>query len=74
MARKKSIFGSGTIPQSERPSVKAHWNKVVKHNGWLLKKGGPTKSWTKRYFVLYQTSQGHFLSYYSEYWDSPLYK
>jgi hypothetical protein len=31
------------------------------------------KSWIKRYFVLYKTSQGHFLSYYSQFWDSPLY-
>jgi hypothetical protein len=73
--------------------VKGHWDKVVKHNGWLLKRGGTTKSWLKvltdvpfsggdltrcvvaqRYFVLFETSQGHFLNYYAEYWDSPLYK
>jgi hypothetical protein len=34
---------------------------LVLHNGWLLKKGGAAKSWLKRYFVLYKTSQGHFL-------------
>jgi hypothetical protein len=56
-----------------RPSVMNHWSKLVLHNGWLLKKGGTAKSWMKRYFVLYRTSQGHFLSYYAEYWDSPLY-
>ena len=43
--------------------IKAHWHKVVLHQGWLLKKGGvgldviATKSWIKRYFVLYATSQ-----------------
>ena len=73
VARKKSMFGNAPIPSCERSAVKVHWNKVVKHNGWLMKKGGSTKSWMKRYFVLYQTSQGHFLSYYAEYWDSPLY-
>lgn len=31
------------------------------------------KSWLRRYFVLYKTSQGHFLAYYSQYWESPLY-
>ena len=66
-------FSSGSSPSAERSAVKAHWSKVVKHNGWLTKKGGATKSWMQRYFVLYQTSQGHFLSYYAEYWDSPLY-
>ena len=68
-----SGFDSTPLPTSERLSVKSHWSKVVKHNGWLQKKGGTTKSWMKRYFVLYETSQGHFLSYYAEYWDSPLY-
>jgi hypothetical protein len=70
--KKGGIFG-GAGQATERYSVKAHWSKVVKHNGWLLKKGGTTKSWLKRYFVLYGTSQGHFLSYYAEFWDSPLY-
>ena len=70
--KKGGIFG-GALQISERHSVKSHWAKVVKHNGWLLKKGGNTKSWMKRYFVLYATSQGHFLSYYAEFWDSPLY-
>ena len=43
--------------------IKTHWHKVVLHQGWLLKKGGvgldviATKSWIKRYFVLYATSQ-----------------
>jgi len=70
-----SVFGgsSSVPPAGERPSVRSHWKRVVSHNGWLLKKGGATKSWMKRYFVLYRTSQGHFLSYYAEYWDSPLY-
>jgi hypothetical protein len=45
--------------------------------GWLLKKGGlgvgNSKSWIKRYCVLYQTSQGHFLAYYSDFTECPLY-
>jgi hypothetical protein len=57
--------------------VKPHWNKVVLHQGWLLKKGGigigAAKSWIKRYFVLYKTSQGHFLVYYSDITECPLF-
>jgi hypothetical protein len=72
--RRGSMFGTTSVPPAgERLSVRSHWKRVVGHNGWLLKKGGATKSWMKRYFVLYHTSQGHFLSYYAEYWDSPLY-
>ena len=47
------------------------------HQGWLLKKGGvgvgSIKSWIKRYFVLYSTSQGHFLAYYSDFTECPLF-
>jgi hypothetical protein len=33
------IFGSaGAIPTSQRGSVRPHWGKVVKHNGWLTKR------------------------------------
>lgn len=57
--------------------VRGHWKDVVKHQGWLLKKGGlgvgSAKQWIKRYFVLYSTSQGHFMSYYSDITDCPLY-
>jgi hypothetical protein len=62
------IFGSGkAIPTTQRSTVRPHWGKVVMHNGWLLKEGGSAKgvtlsltvkkSWIKRYFVLYKTSQ-----------------
>jgi hypothetical protein len=68
------VFGSTKqIPTAQRGTVRPHWGKVVMHNGWLLKQGGMLKSWIKRYFVLYKTSQGHFLSYYSQYYESPLY-
>ena len=57
--------------------VKMHWHKVVLHQGWLLKKGGvgvgANKSWIKRYFVLYSTSQGHFMTYYSDFTECPLF-
>ena len=47
------------------------------HQGWLLKKGGmgvgAAKAWIKRYFVLYKTSQGHFLVYYSDFTECPLF-
>ena len=34
-----AIFGmGGAIPTSQRGSVRPHWGKVVKHNGWLLKR------------------------------------
>lgn len=74
------IVGGPPEPQVVPPEnhhVKAHWNQVVKHQGWLLKKGGvgvgTVKSWIKRYFVLYTTSQGHFLSYYSDFTECPMY-
>eukprot|EP00615_Pteridomonas_danica_P012023 CAMPEP_0114353490 /NCGR_PEP_ID=MMETSP0101-20121206/18704_1 /TAXON_ID=38822 ORGANISM="Pteridomonas danica, Strain PT" /NCGR_SAMPLE_ID=MMETSP0101 /ASSEMBLY_ACC=CAM_ASM_000211 /LENGTH=1247 /DNA_ID=CAMNT_0001494355 /DNA_START=20 /DNA_END=3763 /DNA_ORIENTATION=- len=70
----EEVFGSNkSIPTAQRGTVRPHWGKVVQHNGWLLKQGGLLKTWLKRYFVLYKTSQGHFLSYYSQYWESPLY-
>eukprot|EP01042_Synura_sphagnicola_P002686 gene2686-3262_t len=66
----------GTVVQ-ENPKVKPHWAQVVVHQGWLMKKGGigvgPAKQWIKRYFVLYGTSQGHFLVYYSDVTECPLY-
>lgn len=64
------------VPQENR-LVKSHWHKVVVHQGWLLKKGGlgigTAKNWIKRYFVLYKTSQGHFLIYYSDFTECPMY-
>lgn len=64
------VMGSNepkVVPPENR-DVKKHWHKVVMHQGWLLKKGGvgvgSNKSWIKRYFVLYNTSQGHILTYY----------
>jgi hypothetical protein len=56
-----TLFSSAPAAVAARPSVQTHWGKLVLHNGWLLKKGGAAKSWLKRYFVLYKTSQGHFL-------------
>jgi hypothetical protein len=42
-----------------------------------MKKGGvgvgSIKQWIKRYFVLYSTSQGHFLVYYSDLLECPMY-
>jgi len=65
-----------TVPLENR-IVKQFWHKVVVHQGWLLKKGGiglgEVKSWIKRYFVLYSTSQGHFLVYYESFTECPLY-
>ena len=62
---------------NQNPAVAKHWSKVVLHQGWLLKRGGAgvgsLKSWIKRYFVLYRTSQGHFLVYYSDFTECPLY-
>jgi hypothetical protein len=40
------------------------WGKLCGYHGWLLKRGGMTKSWQRRFFVLYRTSQGHLLAYY----------
>jgi hypothetical protein len=84
MAKRSSVIGDmmGTsgdpkVVPPENRDVKRHWHKVVMHQGWLLKKGGvgvgAAKSWIKRYFVLYQTSQGHFLFYYADFTECPLF-
>lgn len=78
--RRKSLLGSGddtaAVPNENR-EVKQFWHKTVVHQGWLLKKGGmglgEAKNWIKRYFVLYSTSQGHFLIYYSDFTECPLF-
>jgi hypothetical protein len=78
--RNPSLFGGSKEPKiipPENRDVKKHWHKVVMHQGWLLKKGGigvgTAKNWIKRYFVLYKTSQGHFLAYYSDFTECPLF-
>jgi hypothetical protein len=84
MAMRRASINTGIIQQKEpkivppeNRDVKPHWHKVVLHQGWLLKQGGvgvgTIKSWIKRYFVLYKTSQGHFLVYYSDFTECPMY-
>lgn len=75
-----SVLGGSKGPSLVPPDnkdVKKHWHRVVKHQGWLLKKGGigvgSAKQWIKRYFVLYATSQGHFLVYYSDFLECPMF-
>jgi hypothetical protein len=80
-AHKHVHLGAPTHEQVRLPPenkvVKEHWRHVVKHQGWLLKQGGigigHAKKWQKRYFVLYTTSQGHFLVYYSDMLSCPMY-
>jgi len=57
----------------ENPVGAAHWSRSCIHNGWLWKKGGLAWTWQPRYVVLYRTAQGHFLCYYTDFSDSPLY-
>lgn len=76
--KRGSFFGGSksSTPAVERYGARETWSYVTKHQGWLCKKGGigPTgKKWLDRYFVLYSTAMGHFLSYYSDYGDSPLF-
>lgn len=85
IAPRRGSVASGVLGTSKEPAVvppenrnvKKHWHKVVMHQGWLLKQGGvgigANKSWIKRYFVLYKTSQGHFLVYYSDFTECPMY-
>jgi hypothetical protein len=84
MAPRKANLAAGVVsaPKDqvvppENKNVKKHWHKVVMHQGWLLKQGGVgvgnNKAWIKRYFVLYKTSQGHFLVYYSDFTECPMY-
>ena len=35
----------------------AWWSHLVVTSGWMHKKGGMTKSWQRRFFILYNTSQ-----------------
>lgn len=50
------------------------WDRVVVHQGWLRKRGGGAiKRWIWRYFVLYDTPQGHFLAYYNDVSEVPLF-
>lgn len=54
--------------------AKQHWERLVLHQGWLRKRGGgAVKRWIWRYFVLYDTPQGHFLAYYNDVSDTPLF-
>eukprot|EP00937_MAST-01D_sp_MAST-1D-sp2_P007764 g7764.t1 len=48
------------------------WSKLVRYQGWMLKKGGLTKQWQRRFFILYRTSQGSMLAYYSAVEHTPL--
>ena len=80
IVKRASLTGTVETPKTIPPvnhRVKSHWDKVVVHQGWLLKQGGigigAHKDWLKRYFVLYGTSQGHFLTYYSDFTECPLY-
>lgn len=85
MLVRKASLATGNISTSKEPkivppenrNVKPHWHKVVAHQGWLLKQGGvgvgSSKAWIRRYFVLYRTSMGHFLVYYSDFTECPLY-
>lgn len=80
IVKRASLTGPVETPKAIPPingKVKPHWGKVVVHQGWMLKKGGlglgSHKEWLKRYFVLYGTSQGHFLTYYSDFTECPLY-
>ena len=76
--RKSSVYGSMVKGKKAtgwqiNPTKAQHWDSVVVHQGWLLKKGGLAKSWIKRYAVLYRTSMGHFLCYYADFAKSPLF-
>ncbi|CAM9311695.1 unnamed protein product [Ectocarpus sp. 12 AP-2014] len=54
--------------------ARPQWERVVVHQGWLRKRGGGAiKRWIWRYFVLYDTPQGHFLAYYNDVSEVPLY-
>ncbi|CAM9197034.1 unnamed protein product, partial [Discosporangium mesarthrocarpum] len=54
--------------------AKSNWERTVLHQGWLRKRGGgAVKRWLQRYFVLYSTSQGHYLAYYRDVCDIPLF-
>jgi hypothetical protein len=71
-----SAFSHEPILLPPETKVRGHWTSIVKHQGWLLKKGGVgvgVKQWLKRYFVLYSTSQGHFLVYYSDLLECPMF-
>ncbi len=41
---------------------------MIPHSNVML-----SQEWIKRYFVLYATSQGHFMMYYSDFTECPMY-
>jgi hypothetical protein len=41
----------------EDPRASAHWSNVCLHQGWLLKRGGISWGWQRRYAVLWRTAQ-----------------
>jgi hypothetical protein len=52
----------------------SRWSKMVVHQGWMTKKvGSVVRAWSKQYFVIYSTPQGHFLVYYRSCQDSLLF-
>jgi hypothetical protein len=57
----------------ENPVGAAHWSHTCIHNGWLWKRGGLAWTWQPRYVALFRTAQGHFLCYYTDFKDSPLF-
>ncbi|KAJ1455907.1 hypothetical protein M885DRAFT_518780 [Pelagophyceae sp. CCMP2097] len=67
------LGGKAASDFAVNPTTDGYWDSVVKHQGWLLKRGGLTRSWVKRYAVLYSTSMGHFLCYYSDFAKAPLF-
>ncbi len=84
VARRRSVLDQVIAGQQEvakvppeNREVRPFWHNVVVHQGWLLKKGGigigENKQWIKRYFVLYTTSQGHYLIYYTDFTECPLF-
>lgn len=69
-----SLQKSLSNPLSCKLGPENRWGRSIVHQGWLLKKvGAVNREWTRRYFVIYSTPQGHFLVYYRSCLHTPLF-
>jgi hypothetical protein len=61
-----------TLANLKNAAVPPYWDLLVKHRGWVRRKGGLLNKWEKLYAILYATAQGYYLGLYSTDKDTPL--
>jgi hypothetical protein len=61
-----------TLANLKNAPVPPYWELIVKHRGWVRRRGGMLNQWEKLYAILYTTAQGHYLCLYSSDKETPL--